>query len=35
MEQLKTNIESVNVTLEKEVIKEINNIHLMHSNPCP
>jgi len=35
MEQLKTNIESVNVTLEKEVIKEINNVHLMHSNPCP
>ena len=35
MEQLKTNIESVNVTLDKEVIKEINNVHLMHSNPCP
>jgi|TARA_Y100000031_G_scaffold150605_1_gene190345 aryl-alcohol dehydrogenase-like predicted oxidoreductase len=35
MEQLKTNIESVNVTLEKEVIKEINNVHLIHSNPCP
>ena len=35
MEQLKTNIESVNVALEKEVIKEINNVHLMHSNPCP
>tara|TARA_Y100000590_G_scaffold65936_1_gene71291 strand:- start:543 stop:1583 length:1041 start_codon:yes stop_codon:yes gene_type:complete len=35
MEQLKTNIESVNVDLNKEVIKEINNIHLMHSNPCP
>ena len=35
MEQLKTNIESVNVNLDKEVIKEINNVHLMHSNPCP
>ena len=35
MEQLKINIESVNVTLEKEVIKEINNVHLIHSNPCP
>ena len=35
MEQLKTNIESVNVALEKEVIKEINNVHLIHSNPCP
>ena len=35
MEQLKTNIESVNVDLDKEVIKEINNVHLMYSNPCP
>ena len=35
MEQLKINIESVNVTLKKEVIKEINNVHLIHSNPCP
>ena len=35
MKQLKINIESVNVTLEKEVIKEINNVHLIHSNPCP
>tara|TARA_B100000959_G_C14427403_1_gene397137 strand:+ start:208 stop:378 length:171 start_codon:yes stop_codon:yes gene_type:complete len=35
MEQLKTNIESVNVTLEKKVIKEINNVHLIHSNLCP
>ena len=35
MEQLKTNTESVSVTLEKEVIKEINNVHLIHSNPCP
>ena len=35
IEQLKINTESVNVTLEKEVIKEINNVHLIHSNPCP
>ena len=35
MEQLKTNIESVNVVLNKEVIKEINDVHLIHSNPCP
>tara|TARA_B100000579_G_scaffold436304_1_gene461886 strand:- start:359 stop:1399 length:1041 start_codon:yes stop_codon:yes gene_type:complete len=35
IEQLKTNIESVNVKLEKEAIKEINNVHLIHSNPCP
>ena len=35
MEQLKTNIESVNVVLNKEAIKEINDVHLIHSNPCP
>ena len=35
MEQLKTNIESVNVVINKEVIKEINDVHLIHSNPCP
>ena len=35
MEQLKINVESVNVAIEKEVIKEINNVHFIHSNPCP
>ena len=35
MEQLKTNIESVNVDLDKEVIKEIDNVHLINPNPCP
>ena len=35
MEQLKTNIESVNVVINKEVIKEINDVHLIYSNPCP
>ena len=35
IEQLKTNIESVNVKLTKEILKEINDIHLIHSNPCP
>ena len=35
MEQLKTNIESVNVVINKELIKEINDVHLIHSNPCP
>ena len=35
MEQLKTNVESVNVAIEKEAIKEINNVHFIHSNPCP
>jgi aryl-alcohol dehydrogenase-like predicted oxidoreductase len=35
MEQLKINIESVNVNLSNEVIKEINEIQKIYSNPCP
>ena len=35
MEQLKTDIESVNVKLSKEILKEINNVHSIYSNPCP
>ena len=35
MEQLKTNIESVNVKLSDEIIKEINNVQQIYSNPCP
>ena len=35
MEQLKTNIESVNVNLKDEIIQEINKIQKLHSNPCP
>jgi len=35
MEQLKTNIESVKVNLEKEVIKEINEVQKKYPNPCP
>ena len=35
MEQLKTNIESVNVNLSDDVIKEINNVQTIYSNPCP
>ena len=35
MEQLKTNIESVNVKLSKEIIKEINEIQKLYPNPCP
>ena len=35
MEQLKTNVESVNVKLKTEIINEINKIHAQHSNPCP
>ena len=35
MEQLKTNIESVKVNLDSEVIKEINNVQKKYPNPCP
>jgi len=35
MEQLKTNIESVNVKLSKEIINEINKIQKKIPNPCP
>ena len=35
MEQLKTNIESVNINLSDDVIKEINNVQTIYPNPCP
>ena len=35
MEQLKTNIESVNVKLNDDVIKEINKVQTFYPNPCP
>ena len=35
MEQLKTNIESVKVKLDENVIKEINEIQKIYPNPCP
>jgi len=35
MEQLKTNIESVNIKLSDDVIKEINNVQTIYPNPCP
>ena len=35
MEQLKTNIESVNVNLSNDVIKEINKVQAIYPNPCP
>ena len=35
MQQLKTNIESVNVTLSNEIINEINKIQKKYPNPCP
>jgi len=35
MEQLKTNIESVNIDLSEDVIKEINDVQKIYPNPCP
>ena len=35
MEQLKTNIESVNIKLSDDAIKEINNVQTIYPNPCP
>ena len=35
MEQLKTDIESVNVKLSNEVLKKINDVHKLIPNPCP
>ena len=35
MEQLKTNIESVNVNLSDDIIKEINKVQTIYPSPCP
>ena len=35
MEQLKTDVESVNVNLSNEIIKEINEVQKKYPNPCP
>ena len=35
MEQLKTNIDSVNISLEDDVINEINEVQKIYPNPCP
>ena len=35
MEQLKTNVESININLIEDVIKEINNVQKIYPNPCP
>ena len=34
MNQLKENIDSINVSLNEETLKEIENIHLNDPNPC-
>ena len=35
MDQLKTDVESVNVNLTKEILKEINEVQNLYPNPCP
>ena len=35
MEQLKIDIESVNVNLTDEINNKINNIQIIYPNPCP
>jgi aryl-alcohol dehydrogenase-like predicted oxidoreductase len=35
MEQLKTNIESANLALDKEILRDIEAIHTAQPNPCP
>ncbi len=35
MDQLKTDIASVELDLTKEILEEIEQVHLVHSNPCP
>ena len=35
MDQLKTDIESVNINLNQDVINEINEIQKIYPNPCP
>ena len=34
MNQLKENIDSIDITLSKETLEEIENIHLSDPNPC-
>ncbi len=35
MEQLKENIESVNINLSSDLIKDLNEIQKIYPNPCP
>ena len=35
MQQLKTNVESVNVKLNNEIINQINEVQKIYPNPCP
>jgi len=35
MQQLKTDVESVNIKLSKDIINEINEVQKIYPNPCP
>ena len=35
MEQLKTNIASLDIVLPEALLEELEAVHAMHSNPCP
>ena len=35
LEQLRENIDSIHVTLSKELLAQIEAVHLQHPNPCP
>ena len=35
MDQLQENIDSINITLDSDILKEIEDLHKMHSNPAP
>ena len=35
MEQLKTNIDSVEIKLDKELLKKISEVQKRYPNPCP
>jgi len=34
MDQLKENIDSIDISLSKEILQEIEDIHLSDPNPC-
>ena len=35
MEQLKMNIDSVNINLSEDIINKINEVQKIYPNPCP
>jgi aryl-alcohol dehydrogenase-like predicted oxidoreductase len=35
MEQLQSNIESINIKLPKDILRSIDEIHNQYPNPCP